>query len=306
MINNFQTKAYLPSLKRFIYLKELTNSHYVNILKYIQNNDIVKLNEYFDFIINDLTDGSISLEKMNRIDRFCLLLHIRIVNISSELTLNLKCSETKNDYTGKIDLNEILQELVDLNVRITKKMQISDKVQLKLSIPRQLHNENSDMLEMISQCIEYINVNGTVLNRNETTTHYRLKVLENLPGSCMSKIFDFINTAQQPFDNFVVLEDNNPHIQKIPQKHKISLFDNSMFEFIQLCYTESLSNFYQLIYNLCSLNFSPEYIMKISPVEAMIYIQLRREEIEIEKEQSKKSNESSRAIPGLQTPDFNL
>lgn len=304
-VDTFKTKAYLPSLKKFILLNELTNKQYINILKYVQNDDTVNLNKYFNHLIETMSDNTISISKMNRIDRFCLLLHIRIVGIGPELTLNLNCKQTGKEYTGRIDLNDILQSLTDLPVRMEKRIQVTDGVTVKLSIPKQLHNENLGMLEMISQCIDYINVNGTILTHQETTNHYRIQVLENLPGSCMSAIHDFIQTAQKPFEDFVVLEDNNPHVESLTKSHRLSLFDNSIFEFLKLCYTDNLSNFYQLIYNLSSINFSPEYIMNISPAESIIYIQFKKQEIEAEKQQHEKDN-NNQTIPGLNPSNFNM
>ena len=72
----FTTKIYLPILKQTIRFKNLNNSHYFDILKFITNNDEEGLNDYFENLILDLIiDKSIfqdlsNLEKMA--ENFCL------------------------------------------------------------------------------------------------------------------------------------------------------------------------------------------------------------------------------------------
>ena len=77
---------------REVLCKELKNVHYKNIQKLIQNNDNENLCKYFEAIIKDLC---ITKEPLNYIDKFIILLALRMVSVNGVLEISTK-SEIKN------------------------------------------------------------------------------------------------------------------------------------------------------------------------------------------------------------------
>ena len=72
---------------------------------------------------------------LNKIDKFCILLTLRIVCIAPTLDLRMKCETTEKEYSNSIDLNNILQLATDLTYKSNQYIEIDDDISIKLTIP---------------------------------------------------------------------------------------------------------------------------------------------------------------------------
>ena len=86
-----------------VFCKELTNGHYKNILKYLQNNDDVNLAKYFEQIISEL----VKEKNLNYIDKLIILLYARSVSINANLEIS--SNNTKNTVQVKFLADKILE-----------------------------------------------------------------------------------------------------------------------------------------------------------------------------------------------------
>ena len=259
------------------------------------------LYEYFEYIINIL-NTDIKTDSLSKIDKFCILLTLRIVCIGSEVDLQFKCKKTGQKYTGSIELNNILQMMVALECNRYNHVKISDDVSVRLTVPSSLYVSGNNVVEIITDCVNYIKINNQGYNLAELSSDERKDIINKLPGNLFNDIILFANKTQDKFKDFIIFTDKNPHNpDDIEQDHKLNLYDNSMFEFIKLCFTESLEGFYHMMYSLCSdVNMSANYIEKCTPAETIMFLNFRKMEVATQNEAMKKqSNPTSSSGPVL-------
>ena len=78
---DFKFKIYAPTLEQYIHFKEFNNEQYLNIVKSIVNNDNEQLYRLFKELIAYLSSDDL-VNKLSRIDMFCILLNLYILCVS--------------------------------------------------------------------------------------------------------------------------------------------------------------------------------------------------------------------------------
>ena len=299
---DFKFPVYVPSLDKFINFREITNRYYKAILKYIENTDYVNLEVYFNTLIDHLNDD-ISHDILNKIDKFCILLMLRAVSISPELKLTLTCKKTEKEYDGSVDLNEILQKTSNLTQLKQKRIKINSNISVKIDTPQVLYCDLTSVLELVSDTVIEVSINKETYNLAGMTLAEKNNIVNALPGFTFNKILEYANRYQENFTDMILFKEQSPHDDDaVINEYKLNLYDNSMFDFIKICYTSSLSQYYSLMYTLCeSMNFSAEYIDSVTPIESNIFLAHKSAEVEKQK-QANASNEApmvgSLPVPG--------
>ena len=114
--SNFYTTLFLPGCKKNIRIKEINNYYYLDIIKYIQNNDINDINYFLDYIITENTDANIS--ELYSIDKFCILIEMRSISIGNTIEFVINNTHIKynlSDLCKDIQILNLKSSIVDLH-----------------------------------------------------------------------------------------------------------------------------------------------------------------------------------------------
>lgn len=286
MIDDFCISIFIPSIGEKVQFKQLTNKYYKNILKFIQNNDEDNLNEYFEYMIDNLCVRRNMT--FNRIDKFIIILTIYIVCINDTITVKNICKETNKAYKNKIELFEILDKMSDAALYDNSIVKIDPNTKLKLGFPSGLRYDGSG--KTIADCVKHIIVNGKEFNLTEMTEEERNNIFSFLPLHCFSKIKSYIKTAENEMDNIVYMKIKSPFVDEPAERYTFNVFDNTMFDFIWFIFGCGLKDYYDLMYiAFTKLNISESFAENhLTPAELLLY--LKNYEGQLEAQAQRKSS----------------
>jgi hypothetical protein len=297
-VDDFLISVYIPSLRKHVPFRQLTNKVYKNILKYIESNDEERLGQYFYNIIEKL--GETRPDGLNKIDVFCILLTLRIVCIGPAIDLQFTCPKTKKKYKTSIELNNILQNFTDIGESTGSSLKLNDDISLDVGIPENLYTDDDDLVDTMTYCINNICIQGTDHNLGDLAYDERRDIINCLPGEVFNYIVKYSNNLQEKFNESVILVEKSPHYDgSASQEHRLGLYNNSMFNFIRMVFSDRLIGYYEMLYSLSSnVHLSPEYIESLTPAEAGIFLTTRRKEL-AEQERQQKEADSRNTGPTL-------
>jgi hypothetical protein len=138
----FTNKTFLPILKKNIRYTCINNENYFQIIKFILNNDDEGLNEYFEWILNEIIIQKDILQHMSNIEKFLILLDNRSMTIGNVLSI-------KSEKNAKVDMhissikNKIINNI--LNMELSKVCNF-DNSRIHLSIPKSMIIDNIDTI----------------------------------------------------------------------------------------------------------------------------------------------------------------
>jgi hypothetical protein len=257
-------------------------------VKFLSNEDDINIQNYFHMLIDNLNDD-ISWKDLNKIDKFCILLSQRITCIGPELVLDLTCSKTDQKYTGKIDLYTILNMVSQMHMTKNRVCNMTNGVKAHLGMPTSLfYGESRDILDVIADIIQCIEIKGVIHNTSALSIHEKNELIDKLPGNNFNKLLSYVASTQKKLNEMIVFKDKSPHDDQAEvTEYKLGLYDNSMFDFLKLCYRTHISNHYNNMYILCdTMGFTADYIESITPAESNIYISQKKQELEQQKQQA--------------------
>lgn len=269
--SNFYTTLELPNLKKKVKIKEINNFYYIDILKFVQNNNLIDLIDFFDVIISENTDANI--EELTNLDKFYILIEMRSVSIGNIIEFFI---DNKNI---KYNLSDICNKIQNLKFDNTI-IKLND-LNFELGIPKNFILP--DYNDIIQQCILKIND----VNLDKFTEPEKESLFKLLPASIYNHIKTFIinNTnyiEQQNIFNITVVD--------AFKDFKINPFNNSLIEFLKNIYSDNLMNFYEMQFNLITkLNISYDHFMSMTFNEARMYIAMQNKEVKKQEEAEKKA-----------------
>lgn len=159
---DFYTNCYIPTYKKEIKVNKLTFGDYFQLNYYIQNSDTDAINETFNLICEKSLG---SIEDINNIDKFCILIHLKAIFLNPILRLSAKNNEDET-ITYEITINEILENC--------KKYELND-----FKLPKQLYYKDStDILKETGHEIEGIK---DYINKNKILMFDVPKFIKNIP-----------------------------------------------------------------------------------------------------------------------------
>jgi hypothetical protein len=295
MIDDFCVSVFIPSIGENVQFKQLTNKHYKNILKFIQNKDTYCLGEYFEFLINDLcVQRNLSF---NRVDKFLIILTLYIVCINSILDITRICEDTNKEYGSKMELFEILKNMTDANLYSDALIAMDTSTKLKLGYPSNLRFEDTG--EMFTECIKYVIVNDKEFNLELMSKDEKDNIFNLLPLHCFGKIKSYIKNAMLTTSDIEYMSAKSPFTNKNSKKYTFNIFDNTLFEFICFIFGSGLKEYYDIMYIAVSkLNFNEEFAQdKLTPAELLLYLKIYEEELH---------NKHQKASPGEAPTNYNV
>jgi hypothetical protein len=146
-------------------------------------------------------------------------------------------------------------------------------------------NENEDI---VFHCID--NING--INVNTITPHEKKLIFDTLPACIYNDIKKYIIETTDFFDKGNIFTIATFDLLK---NFKLNPFNTSFIEFIKSIYSDNLTNFYDLQFNLITkLNLSYEHFMSMTFNESRMYVALQNKEIKKQEEAQKNSGGNTR------------
>ena len=259
---DYKVKVYIPTKKIYGYIDELKNKDILTISKYIKANDDYGLNTFLNSLLSPL-------KLTNTIDKFCVLLQLRGLNLSGKATLTGKHSNNnKVDYT--IDIFSFIGEYLEaIDSFDISSEYIFENIKIFFKTPSSLYFKNTYAL--ISDIITDIEIQGTseyAKKSSKEKIEYLLTLDKNIING-FARHLDKINKSTNLF--FVKNDDPEVYLPNI----KISFYNNTIFNIIKSLFKVELSYFYQKFYIcLTKLGLSYGDYMSLSYVESDILISI--------------------------------
>lgn len=256
---SFNVEITLPSGKK-TRVKELKNSEYLTIVKFCHNKDLIGLSKYFESLFK--------LDNLNIIERFYLLIYVRMLFIDSEIVF------IQNNRHVKLDLATMLDKLESSYISLDRT--ISDgEIEMTLDLPYITHFETIDSLFIST--ITSVKVGNTSIDFTSVDEEGRVSILNNLPASTFTYIESFIDSIQDNLLNITLIDENR---QLEIESLEINILGNGLMNFISLLYNTNLEDFYNLIY-LFQNTVMPgsNLFLNMSPIETQIILNAHHKKI---------------------------
>lgn len=297
-VSKFKIDVYIPSWRTRHSFNELTNKIYKNILKYIQTRDDEKLEGCLMDIVQFL--GNIPSSKLNKIDLFCILLTLRIVCVGPTIELQFNCNKTRKKYNTTVDLNDVLQTFTDIGEDVLTDITLSEDITIKVGIPERLYADEDKLIDIMTYCVDCIDIKGVSHQLTTLSQQERHNIINALPGKVFNYLVRYANSIQAKFNKEIILAEKSPHDEDSElHEHKLALYNNSMFNFIRLIFTDNLVGYYEMIYSLSSnTHLPPDYVESLTPAETAIFLSTRRKEV-AEQERQQRAQDTSNQGPDL-------
>ena len=177
------------------------------------------------------------------IDQLVLMVFLRVISINSALVYEDKGQKVN------IELYPFLNSLLEVDVKSTTTLEGA----VALTVPTCLFSEDKYAL--------YQSCTNTPIN--------------DLPAKFCKECQEYIDFIDQK-----IKIEFRYHAQQPPVPVRVS--DNSIFEIIQVLYTDSLQNIFHKIYTLVSsAHFSEDYLLSIPPAELEVMLSILKADTEV-------------------------
>lgn len=260
----FSIKLELPSGK-LVKIQELKNRDYFTILKFCENSDLEGLDELFSelFFKHDLNS-------LNIIDKFYLLLAVRMLFIDPDIGFN--------DTAGtviKYSINNILEKIdllgKDLEAEITE-----SGFNLTLGLPNKLYFRTLN--DVYSSVIKTVKYKDKIITFSGLSDVEKEEILSYLPNTLFLPINKYITQISDELQNFVIIEKNEKlNIEEINS----SIISNEFIGFLMSLFSTGLKGFLELIYIFSNrLGISTESFFNLTPLDSKVLVNIYNKDIE--------------------------
>lgn len=291
MIDEFYYKVYLPSIADYAHCKELYNHEYLNLLKFIKNNDDVCLGRYLEYLMSIKILDRDNYD-LHRIDKLCWILMAIAVNIKSSAQLVSTCEETEQQYQMNVDILDLLNIISNVDYQPTT-ITTQSNITATFRYPDDIFT-NTDTVSL-QDMMHTIVIDSMEYKFHSFTSDEKKSICDNLFGIDAMSI---INTTKSMIDRYNDIEyfsHHSPYIENpVNNSYKFSLIDNSVIQFIKVLIGDDLNRFYELQHAMATnYNFSHEYYMTITPAETQMHFGYMRAETKRRNDEQKESETDS-------------
>jgi hypothetical protein len=296
MKRQFTCELYAPSLKRSIRFNEININCLQNIVKYIQNQDDTGLCDYFTDLLEYLCPENSPL-LLDRVDKFCILLGLRIICIGPIFEMQFDCKKTNQKFNYKLDLINILQKISNLDLYGNNLIKVDENITVCLGFPPKLAYESHE--DVIFSCLSHVIIKNESFNMTSMDEDQRNSILSLLPGTISSDIYDFIFAKQKMLNDVVFMDVRSPFDpDDTPITMKLDSINNTFMEILKGIFKMNLNDLYDLIYIMVTkLKFNGSYIENnMTFAEATVYLNKYTEELK-EREKAMQKQQSGQSAP---------
>jgi len=290
----------LPFSKKILRFRELNSKDQIMLAKANLSLENSKEN-YYEFnrfvikIIKNCLEKPEDFDNINLIDYILFVTKLRIVSVGS--IINLISESTNKEFKSvktQLDLNIFLKNLYNVSIEaMVDDVVQENNIEIKINWPTigsikffqdiLLSNRNEYQLfsDSFQEFIEHVKINDTLIPFLNFTTEQKITITDKLSISLLKKVKEKILEALK----FIMAYD----------LWEISTFKNYNFNFYTLNYTDSIRLFFsndikglfQEIYYMAKEGLTPEYLLKLSPLERRIHFNI------IEESKRSQNNETS-------------
>ena len=308
---NFKYTIQLPSTKANILISEITTGQQKEYLK-----ALLQPNNYeFGLMMHSLLSENTNLEinKLTLIDKLALLLKLREMSIGDRVEYAFECETCKKHLKHSLSLVSVLGEIYKIKFPkeeiivhesysaiigipiIETELQIEKDETLLKETEDTFETYNTKILRDIISFTRSIIIGGlSEIDLSSLSVAEKILVIEKLPAKFIKMVFDRIQEIKKVVI-IPVLDVDCICGHKVFESN-LNLDSNEYTNFLKSVYNENLHNVYQNIYYLTSmLQFSPEYIEKMTPNERELYWSYWH------KDQKKKKEEEEQAVTNSST-----
>lgn len=291
-MDSFKFKAYVPTLDTYVHLQELKLRDYISIVKYIANNDTEMIIDAFDNIIKHNVDSEI-FNRLTRVDKFFILCTLRAVSVGPVVTLVFEDEETNKQYTSRIELIKTLQSIDAKEFNFTEQVNINENIDITVTLPTSIGTVDDE--DLLINCVNTITVASIEHNFTELTADEKMSIVDQLPSTVVKNLSTHINKTCETFAGVNLFKRLNPHsTPPTVDEYAVNFYDNSMLDFLTVCYRDNLKNIYEMIYVLCKvLNFSGDIVYNSTYSELSIYLDMYQEELKAQEKIDRESKQTS-------------
>lgn len=250
-------KVVLPFNSKVINIPEISNKDLINLNKAIEGDSDNAIVEFFDYHVFEKN------RDLDIVERFFILLLLRIKFIGNNIELNLVANDTNRSTSVKFYLDDILELFKDIKYEKLKPIKVDDYI-FNVGVPKNLYYNNykSLLLEIIKS-IKYKNVK-VVYEKDE--------LLDNLDKKILVKLLE---TMAEEFNkellNIFLLK-NSGSFKNLTDL-RFNIFSNNIYYFIKLIYKFPLDMLYDKLFILAyKLNFGYSDFCEITPLETDILL----------------------------------
>ncbi len=267
----FNVEVVLPSGRK-LRVEELKNRDYLDIVKFCSNKDMVGLAKFFDDRFID--------QELNIIERFYLLLYIRMLFVEPDITFAIDQRDVKIDIATM--LNKIEQSYIDLERTI-----VEGGIEVTLDLPKVSFFENIDDLYLST--ISSIKVGGEVISFANISDEEKVEIINNLPATIFKHFQNFVQTIQDNLLDVALIEENKSlGVEAL----EINIVSNGVMHFISMLYNTDLEGFYNLIYNFQNTILpGSNLFFELSPIETQIILNAHQKRVAEENERLQKQQQ---------------
>lgn len=281
---HFTSKLYLPVLNKEIRYNNITNKYYFEILKFITNNDDNGLNEYFEWLLNELILEKHLYNSLSNIEKFLIFLDVRSLSLGDTLHLNTNLS-SKIDVRIAFIKSNLINKLKEHELISSKDY---NGYNVDLSIPKSFVIEDID--NIYSQVINKISMDNEVIIFSDLTKFEKESIISSLPAEVSLDILNYINYVADLTKNINIIS-GNPNIGL--ESFHLNVFDKSLFYMLKTIFKDDLLNFYELQYFLISkMNVTYSHFMSMTPNECKIYLNFYNKEMKKQEEAQEEANKN--------------
>ena len=292
-MQHFTYTASLPQSNQTVDILEFFYSEYKHLNKILLNNDDRVIISFFDNLLRNKCTG-INVQSLCFIDKLIILLTMRSICISPEIELTVTCPITNKPFNYVLQTTDVINALQKINLpenlKTVTKTYKNGSLIVSLALPTALSLQDSDN-ELISSVIHNITLNGTDITDKKTDVqnHLPIEILQDI-----KEYVTAINTILHDIEIVNIISPFAPNTGFI--KVPLNIFNNSVLEFLKICFKRGLYSLYELEYFLTKhLNLDNATIISATPAELSIYINLYRDE----KQQEEKNHKDNKDLNPL-------
>ena len=271
----FDFPLILPSGKK-VRVPEITNQDVYALMKFCVFNDIEGFEKYVNTVIFNY------LPLLSIIDKFYILLFLRVIYLGEEITFSLKES-----FTDKLNvsLNVILEKFEQLNLP-PNELVVVDNFSIELGMPTQLYFNTID--ELYFSLLRSVTFDNVKIDFDSITENEKQKIYELLPSKFIQELQRFYTSLINTLGNLVVFEENKTfNVDEI----SVNFLSNQPCFFIKQLYSQDINSFLEFMYQFVNkVGGSFNDFLKLSINDCKIIFNFYVDEVKKQNEELKKQN----------------
>lgn len=291
MVNPFKIKIYLPSLQKYIFVKQFTNSTYKVLLKHIANKNAETFNSYINKFIEEHSD--VDVKELNIIDKFVFLLNLRCISVGDSLVHTIQKDTSK--YNLRYNIYDVIKNVTDNGDIKTNKTLKHKHYYIEMCVPRNLFIDIQEPNNFIST----VSVKNIPFSFDKLSESEQIEAINLLPGNFLFELYDEIQNITSTINKIELIKFKVDVDKNEFNTLYMYLDKDNMFSILGVFFNELLTNLFIKQFILSKeYNISCEYFDSLPPIESEILYTFHKEvEQRTTDEMKQKSNGPN--IPGI-------